>query len=354
MTQAVLYLTNTRHGQQAWQNPSARHRCYHFADGLVAAGLHSSVMHVDEMRAQYARKFQHIIFHRPVFDRRFRKALDKCRNGTAVLHADYDDLLFEPELASVSPKFLNGNSSVKLVAKEFANNLQAMRCFDNFITSTRFLAGRIRDIKPDAAICVLPNATPRQFIVPRKLPQLDNHFTIGYFPGSNSHGHDFESVREVLGSVLSKYKHSRLLIAGQFRSEDCAGLPRVMQVPFADYNRYLFLLRQVDLSIAPLVDNLFNQAKSAVKLIESVSVGTRIIVSPNGDMLDHDNDLVEYCSNTDEWHDQLDCSLRQSLESWSDKPLAVKDSNDSGAHSNAVFSVQNRLPVLLEHLQCAA
>lgn len=300
-------------------------------------------MHIDEMRPEFAKLFQHIVFHRPENDHRFRRAIEKCNGGDAILHADYDDLLFEPELASVSPKYLNGNSSVDVVSKEFENNLQALKKFNSFIVSTRFLASRIKRIKPDAAIYVLSNSMPRQFVVPDKVTQSHKYFTIGYFPGSASHGHDFKSINEVLGTVLENHRHVRLLIAGQFREEDCDGLPRVKQLPFVDYNRYLFLLRQVDLSIAPLVDNYFNQAKSAVKLIESVSVGTKILASPNDDMRDHDNELVEFSCTTQEWLENLQNIIN-----------ANATGTDCSAPPGDQFSTRQRLPGLLEHLECAA
>lgn len=343
MNTAVLYLTNTRHGQLAWKNPSARHRCYHYADAISAGGWGSSVMHIDEMRPEFAKSFQHIVFHRPVNDHRFLRAIEKCKDGDAVLHADYDDLLFEPELASVSPRYLNGNSTVESVAREFSNNLQALKVFDSFIVSTRFLASRIRLIKPGAAIYVLANSMPRQFVVPDKIPQSHKYFTIGYFPGSASHGHDFKSIKEALAVVLENHRHCRLLIAGQFRKEDCDELPRVKLLPFVDYNRYLYLLRQVDLSIAPLVDNYFNQAKSAVKLIESVSVGTKIVASPNDDMRDHSNKLVEFCCNTQDWLENLN-NLVNANNTCSGRTEPIDDR----------FTVGQRLPGLLEHFQCAA
>lgn len=343
MSTSVLYLTNTRHGQQAWKNPSARHRCYHYADALFAAGVRCSVLHIDEMRPQLAATFSHIIFHRPVDDHRFRRALRACSAGNAVLHADYDDLLFEPQLANASPKYLNGNANVSAIADEFEINRRALRCFDSFIVSTTFLANRIKAIVPQSTICVLPNSMPRQFILPEKQVTPANLVTIGYFPGSSSHGHDFASIKEPLAQTLSDYPQCRVLIAGQFRAQDCAGLPRVTLLPFVDYNRYLYLLRQVDLSIAPLVDNVFNQAKSAVKLIESVSVGTPILASPNGDMHAHSDSLATFSASTQQWK----LALQQRIDDASRR-------TDSTKTVCSRFGVSHRLPILTEHLGIAA
>ena len=89
---SVVYVTDTRYGQNAWHDPSARHRCYHFADALVAESWKSAVIHIEQISENLLAKFDHIIFHRPKYSRRFVKALEMCRRCDVVVHADYDDL----------------------------------------------------------------------------------------------------------------------------------------------------------------------------------------------------------------------------------------------------------------------
>ena len=115
-------------------------------------------------------------------------------------------------------------------------------------------------------------------------------------------------------------------------------------LPFMDYNKYLDLLSRVDLSIAPLERNPFNEAKSAVKLIESTVVGTPILVSENQDMRDHNNQLSTLVKDNDDWADVFDTALR-------DKQGVQSDAGFTPAEE---FSVQARLPILQQHLTCAA
>ena len=65
MQTSVLYVTDTRYGQNAWHDPSARHRCYHFADALVAESWKSAVIHIEQLNEKLVRQFGHVIFHRP-------------------------------------------------------------------------------------------------------------------------------------------------------------------------------------------------------------------------------------------------------------------------------------------------
>lgn len=343
---SIIYLTDTRFGQQAWQHPSARHRCYHYADALLANGQNAVVLPLEQATTKLLTRFDHAIFHRPMFSKRFQRALDCCRQASVQTHADYDDLIFDPEFAGVSPLYLNGNRSIDKVREQFDANLQAAGCFHKFITSTRFLAQRLQHLFVDASITVLPNSLPRLFNPPIGRGQKSNTTTIGYFPGSNGHAGDLRSVATALSPAIGN--NVRLLVAGRMTSCDTEDLPNVIHLPFADYNQYLGLLSQVDVSIAPLQDNDFNRSKSAVKLIESVAVGTPIIASTNPDMQDHQNTLTTLVDHTDDvlhnWRSALDSALNRRITNDQETAATLADR----------YSVQSRLPILEEHLQCAA
>lgn len=341
----ILYVTDSRHGHRAWFDPSARHRVYHYADGLTASGCYARVAHVENITPSLVRSVDHIIFHRPKFTGRFEVALKICRQSQAVLHADYDDLIFDSDFAEFSPMYLNGNRPLSKVTEYFERNFEAAVKFDNFLVSTRYLSICLKKCIPGARVTTLPNSLPRHFKpVERKQP-LPERFTIGYFPGSNSHGHDLNMIGDALASFLHKSKQCRLVIAGQFNKDEIknAGLEAEL-LPYMDYRKYLSLLSMVNVSIAPLEKNPFNEAKSAVKLIESVAVGTPILVSENPDMVDHHNSLSTIVEKPSDWELTLHRSMDQALASGKlvDEALRSK------------YSVFNRLPLLEEHLQCAA
>jgi len=55
-------------------------------------------------------------------------------------------------------------------------------------------------------------------------------------------------------------------------------------VPFSTYDRYLTALAQADCAIMPLADDLFNQCKSAVRLIDASAVAVPSVVGTVGDL----------------------------------------------------------------------
>ena len=343
---SVIYLTDTRFGQQAWKHPSARHRCYHYADALLALGHTAAVAPLDRVSDVMLKRFDHAIFHRPIYSKRFERVFNSCLEASVRTHVDYDDLIFDPDVAKHSPLFIEGARSIEKVEDHFRLNMKAASYFDSFISSTRFLAERLRQLFPIKHLTILPNSLPRLFTCPVVSRFPDDIPTIGYYPGSNGHGEDFKLVKPALLEVLND-SNARLLIAGRLNQRYYSELSDVHYVPFTTYNNYLSLLARVDVSIAPLVDNVFSQCKSAVKLIESVAVGTPIVATSIQDVIDHSNSMSVVVHDKNQWQQCLTKALTKVVSNAEPRGEKVKT-------IAAQFSVNNRVPVLLEHLQCVA
>jgi len=346
---SVLYLTDTRYAQRAWHHPSARHRCYHYADVLLSDGGNSQVLPLEFATRELVEKYENVVFHRPEWSKRFEHALKHCREASVRMHADYDDLVFHADFAKYSPSYINGGRPLAKVEQQFNNTHKAAKCFDSFLVSTAYLCEKLQSVFADATVSVLPNSLPAGFLPPLVKKKNGEMQTIGYFPGSRGHGKDFISVLPALKEVVGT--GTRLLIVGRFDSEDCSDLENVVQIPFAGYSDYLKLLSHVDVSIAPLTDNTFNRSKSAVKLIESVSVGTNIVVSANQDMQDHDNALSGLVGMSDNVTGEWVLSLNDALHA--SRAIDSEDRARQAATLADRYSVVSRMPRLLEHLRCS-
>lgn len=347
---SVLYLTDTRYAQRAWLHPSARHRCYHYAEALLAGGGNSLVIPLELATRELIKNYENVVFHRPVWSKRFAHALKNCRDASVPMHADYDDLVFHPEFAKHSPMYINDGRTLAKVEQQFNSTHKAAKCFDSFLVSTSYLREKLQNIFSDSSVTVLPNSLPYSFVPPNIKKKQGGMQTIGYFPGSRGHGKDFMSVVPALKEVVNA--GVRMLIVGRFDSDDCSDLENVVQIPFANYSVYLNILSHVDVSIAPLTDNVFNRSKSAVKLIESVAVGTNIVVSANQDMMDHNNQLTRLVSNTSDISGDWVSSLTDALHASS--AMSVEDRHLQATTLANNYSVVSRMPRLLEHLQCLA
>ncbi len=341
---SVIYLTDTRYGSSDWCNPSARHRCFHYADALIASGCKATVISVGDASVDILNKFDHAVFHRPIWSRRFQRAIKNCRTAGVRIHADYDDLIFNSDYAKSSPQCVSAGLDTAKVQKQFDLAGKAVACIESFLVSTGYLRDKLREFGVRGNVTVLPNSLPRTFTQPVHHQHCFDKSTIGYFPGSRGHSEDFSSIKAALADLADE--DIDLLIVGRMNAQDYAGLSNVHHIPFVSYTDYLRLLMLVDVSIAPLIDNEFNRAKSAVKLIESVSVGTPIVASENQDMLDHENENSLLVTSQAQWYTALHKAIALSLD---------KDKRElQTARLRDRFSVLSRLPILQDHLQCAA
>jgi len=285
--------------------------------------------------------FEHVVFHRPSYNKRFQHALSCCHKTSVSIHADYDDLIFHPDFAEHSPLYLTGNRRLENVVKLFKKNHQAAQYFKSFILSTDYLCLKVQNIFAGVETCLLHNSLHRLFIHPKSQVNGDTPLTIGYFPGSHGHGEDFNSIASVLNKIVAD--GVRLLIVGRLDNRYYNNLSNVVHIPFSNYSKYLYCLANVDVSIAPLTSSIFNDSKSAVKLIESVAVSTPIVASSNGDMIDHQNSMATLLDNNDDWYQALMGCLVSSRET-NNESVATELANR--------YSVNARIPVLRDYLQC--
>lgn len=106
---------------------------------------------------------------------------------------------------------------------------------------------------------------------------------IGYFSGTNTHDADWAVVEPAVARVLAERPDVELWIGG-FLTTGAALAPfedRVRRLPMLPWYELPGRLRDVDVNLAPLVlENTFNEAKSAIKWLEAALVETPTVASP--------------------------------------------------------------------------
>lgn len=111
-------------------------------------------------------------------------------------------------------------------------------------------------------------------------------FTVVYASGSQGHEADFEVIAPQLEAFLAADPTRRLMILGHFRLEMLNKPTRLQTVhhSFLPYSQYLEMLAASDVAVMPLLDDTFNQCKSAVRVIDAASVSIPAVVSAVGDL----------------------------------------------------------------------
>lgn len=117
----------------------------------------------------------------------------------------------------------------------------------------------------------------------RKLPRRNDGLTrVVYGSGSRAHDADFRVAAPAIRRILLKNSSVRLRVVGDLRlPEDYDAVEgQVERLPSADYATYMRLLAECDITLAPLENTAFNEAKSNIKFLEGAIVGLPAVCSP--------------------------------------------------------------------------
>lgn len=118
-------------------------------------------------------------------------------------------------------------------------------------------------------VYVLPNCIDiedwRPFVDERNVAGL----TIGLV-GGDSHYDDWKMVLEPLMRIAEEEPQVRFVFGG-YLPQYFEDLPRATFLDFVSYEKFPWIVRQVDIGLAPLRDVPFNASKSAIKVIEYMS-----------------------------------------------------------------------------------
>jgi len=117
---------------------------------------------------------------------------------------------------------------------------------------------------------------------------VDDRIKIGYFSGSISHNENFELIKTAIKEVLDNYPSVELHIVGHLDiPQDMKQYTqRIVVHEYVDWKALPQLISQVDINLAPLVDSVFNRAKSEIKWIEAALVKVPTIASHIGAFAD--------------------------------------------------------------------
>lgn len=139
-------------------------------------------------------------------------------------------------------------------------------------------------------------------------------FVLGWTAGK-THERDFRIFHEVVehfdDTLLQRVK---ILLIGS-KNQKTSALPDfVHQTDFMPWHQLWVVLRDLDLNMVILEDNLLNQCKSELKLIEAGYFGVPSICSPVGIFGDlvYKNEIGLLAANPKEWVEQIKHLIRQS------------------------------------------
>ena len=220
-----------------------------------------------------------VIFYRvPGFPNPLRLIHEAKSMGLATFW-EVDDLIFDAQeyagntnLAGLSDEMRRGVMEGAVLYRE------AMLACDYGIASTEGLAEAMRRAGL-REVSVVENALDKEtHRIARKLGAVERArggiLRIVYGSGTKTHDADFRVAAGALKRVLKARPNVHLVVIGELNlpADFSEVQAQVERLPLSDYPTYVKRLASCDISIAPLEDSVFNDAKSNIKYIEAAIV----------------------------------------------------------------------------------
>jgi glycosyltransferase involved in cell wall biosynthesis len=299
-----------------------RYRVWHQIEQARLSGMAVRVARLDDARNLYDLSSCDLLYlHRLALAPPMLALCAAARLRRIPIVFDSDDLVWDSQARDYN--YLDDHYSPATVARLLWANRRIhalMRFADAFVFSTPYLARIAAQSFPQPAY-VNPNALSSVMVcaseaayVERKRRSPDEPVIIGYFCGqSHIHDEDLASIAPALCAVLDQHPGVRLRIYGEVRlmgklaCQDYAR--RIERRPSVEWHKLPRRIAQVDINIAPLVDNPQRRAKSPIKYLEAALVGVPTVAS----RLDpYQNDIAHgttglLAATNEEW---VDCLTR--------------------------------------------
>lgn len=263
-----------------------------------------------------------VIFYRvPGFDS-VMDLIAECRRLNIKTLWDVDDLIFDEDVLKTSSTI----NSLEPAEKEGVINgaklyRQAMLACNEGIASTSGLAKAMKEAGLET-IYVVENALDDETLAAarsiegRLKKQEDGLIRIIYGSGTKTHNIDFLEAAPALANILKENPNVRFRIIGYLELPEYFDevQSQIERIPFCNYTEYLTYLSECDISIAPLENFVFNDAKSNIKYLEASITKVASICSPRAAFADvivnGENGFL--ADNEQQWHEAFDILIQNS------------------------------------------
>ncbi|MBN2755470.1 MAG: glycosyltransferase family 4 protein [Candidatus Goldbacteria bacterium] len=219
--------------------------------------------------------------------------IKECGEHSVRILFDLDDLVFDTGRIKFFLNTLGENLSDENTCNfwfaYFSRINSAASLCDALLSTNEFLASRLKRHykKPSFVIRNFLNeeqiSVSRELYEQKKARSYSHPFVIGYFSGSHSHSHDLDVAAPQIARLMEENKEIKFKIAGYIKMPEALkpfSKERVIMVPFKDFRELQKETSEVDLNIAPLIDNEFTNCKSELKYFEAAAAGTVTCASP--------------------------------------------------------------------------
>lgn len=292
-----------------------RYRSDHMIESLESTGTVVDKVYYYELTSEHIKRYNVFIFYRCPWMPGFEEIFEEIRLKNKVSIYAVDDLVIDRKYTDTLPvvKALHPEDR-RIYDDGVERHGKVMASCDYAITTTEALAQELRqyknlkDVYIDRNSMSIEMANYAQKAI-NSVQRDGDKIIIGYFSGTATHNEDFQMVAPALVRILEEHDNVFIKLAGRIDAPDALKgyEERLIFTPFVDWKHLPFELRKCDVVLAPLVDTLFNRAKSEIKWSEAALVGVPVVASKMGAFVEAVPDgaglLAE--NTVDAWYEKL-------------------------------------------------
>ncbi|MHC5229593.1 rhamnan synthesis F family protein [Enterococcus sp. LJL99] len=284
---------------------------------LESLGYAVWVVNLSTFQMGYAEHASHIIIYRAPLNSQLIELVRLARSNHKPIFYDIDDLV-------IDTAFTDQLSYVQQLSETEKRNYDngvisygdMMELCDGVVTSTLKMKEELHKYKDlvllnrnlaNHELVKISQRTEKQYNVE------GTSVKIGYFSGSITHNENFELVKQAIIQLMKKYNHVELHLVGHLDLPDDIKpyKDRIKIHPFVNWQELPQLISEVDINIAPLVNSIFNEAKSEIKWIEASLVKVPTVASNLGAFKEMiTNNETGVLVNDSDWYDSLDTMIQ--------------------------------------------
>ncbi|PWQ95012.1 hypothetical protein DKT75_13845 [Leucothrix arctica] len=261
------------------EDASFRYRCENLSAGLNQLNIDTKLQHISEFKLEASTT--HVVFQRPRNTPRLKRLIRQLKLAKVRTIADFDDLVFDPEYATVSPAILNNRRPLRQVTKDYKSHYDALVQFKRIIVSTNTLKRHVQRLIKGSLTHIIHNYAHYKW--PYKQPQHPEQRkkVLTYFPGTRSHDRDFWQIEDVLSTFIKQHADVSLLIIGPLETKLLnTPHPQIKHIAKLPFEQFAQAAAKSWVNLLPLEPTPFNQNKSALKVIEAATNLAPTICSP--------------------------------------------------------------------------
>lgn len=291
----------------------SRYRVDHQIEQLSANGLTADKIFYENLDLKLEKYYRGFIFFRCPITDEIKQFIEKAKSNNKTVFFDIDDLVFSKEYTR-DIKHLKklSKDELKLYYDGVKRMGETLKLCDYAITTTPTLSKELKKYVKE--VYINRNVSSESMVkyslsAMKNVSKKEDKVIIGYLSGSITHNEDFELILPVVKRVMEENKNVYLKICGLLdiptELEHLKG--RILASPFVSWEKLPTIISSIDINLAPLVDNLFNNAKSENKWTEAALCSVPTIASNCGafkEVIKNKHDGI-LCKDIDSWYKEL-------------------------------------------------